>query len=80
MGIGGGPGEAASDGAVSKRGAGAVCCDPFVIFNPNPWTRSETVVARIWNREWEPEKIVVKNDEGQHYSRATHREKTGVGV
>ena len=63
-GIGGGPGEAASEGAVSKRGVGAVCCDPFVIFNPNPWKRAETVVARIWNRDWETDKIVVKDDEG----------------
>ena len=61
-GIGGGPGDAASDGAVSKRGAGAVCCDPFVIFNPNPWTRGETVVARVWNRDWETDKVVVKDD------------------
>jgi len=64
-GIGGGPGDAASDGAISKRGAGAICCDPYVIFNPNPWARTEVVTARVWNRDWELGNIVVKDDAGK---------------
>ncbi len=62
QGLGGGFGDVRTDGAVTRYGAGGVCCDPFVIFNPNPWTRSEVVTARIWNRDLDPTTLEVRDD------------------
>lgn len=73
-GIGGGPGDNRAFGslpqvesAVSRRGAGGVCCDPFVVFNPNPWPRSEVVVVPLWDRDWADGQIMVKDDAGNTY-------------
>jgi len=64
QGLGAGFGDIERDGAVSRRSAGAAGCDPFVIFNPNPWPRTEVVTARIWNRAYEKNELVVKDDTG----------------
>ena len=73
-GIGGGPGEMRAwgsnrlpEGAVTARGTGGLCCDPFVIFNLNPWVRSEVAVVPLWNREWADGQIIVKDDAGNRY-------------
>jgi len=64
-GIGAGPGDIILYGAaVSRRGAGGSCCDPFVIFNPNPWTRTEVVQARLWDRQYDSRQIAVTDDAG----------------
>jgi alpha-mannosidase len=62
-GIGGGPGEIRGDATISRVGAGGVCCDPFVIFNPNPWTRSEVVTVPLWDREWHDDARLIVRDE-----------------
>lgn len=64
VGLGAGAGEGAEGGAVSRRGAGGVSCDPFVVFNPSPHVRTEVVVARIWDRTWKTGEIVVTDDAG----------------
>ncbi len=62
--IGGGAGDVGAAAAVSRRTGGALCCDPFVVFNPTPWARSELAIARIWDREWADGEIVVTDHEG----------------
>ena len=64
-GIGAGPGDIYLLGtAVSRRGAGGSCCDPFVIFNPNPWKRTEVITARLWDRFYDSAQIAVTDDTG----------------
>ena len=63
-GIGGGPGDIGRDGAVSRRGPGAVGCDPVVVFNPLAWPRSERVSLRLWDREYADDEIVVRDESG----------------
>lgn len=60
--IGGGQGDVPAQGALSRRGAGGVCCDPFVVFNPSPWRRSELVSVRIWDRAHANGQIIVVDD------------------
>jgi len=62
-GIGGGPGDVPAIGAVSRRGGEAPCCDPFVIFNPSPWPRTEVVTVRLWERDWPRDRLVVTDEE-----------------
>ncbi|MCY3020429.1 MAG: hypothetical protein NTW87_15525 [Planctomycetota bacterium] len=66
-GIGGGPGDVPRDGAITRRGAGSACCDPFVVFNPSPWKRSEVVTVRLWDRKHPDSEIVVKDDMGSTF-------------
>jgi len=66
-GIGGGPGDVPRDGALSRRGFGSPCCDPFVAFNPSPWKRSEVVSVRLWDRKHPDGEIIVKDDAGQTF-------------
>jgi alpha-mannosidase len=35
-----------------------------VVFNPTPWTRSEVLSARVWDRNWTGGEVVVTDDEG----------------
>ncbi|HEX2950099.1 MAG TPA: glycoside hydrolase family 38 C-terminal domain-containing protein, partial [Armatimonadota bacterium] len=64
QGLGGGFGDIASDGAVTRYGAGETNCEPFVIFNPTPWQRSGVITARLWNRTYPPENLVVRDGNG----------------
>lgn len=66
-GIGAGPGDLPADGAVTRWSAGEVSCDPFVVFNPSPWERSEVVTARIWDRPYPNDQIIVKDDQGRAF-------------
>ncbi len=63
-GLGGGQGDLPGDGVLSRYGAGGVGADPFVVFNPSPWMRSEVVTTRIWDREIETPFVAVKDDAG----------------
>ncbi len=62
--VGGGPGDIRALGEMSRRGAGGVNSDVFVVFNPSPWKRSELVTARLWDRVWPDEQIAVTDDAG----------------
>ena len=64
-GLGGGAGDIPSDGSITRYGSGGSACDPVVIFNPSPWTRSDVVTARIWNRAYQNDEIVVTDDSGR---------------
>ncbi|HEY3341958.1 MAG TPA: alpha-mannosidase, partial [Anaerolineae bacterium] len=39
--VGGGPGDITGEGSLSRRGAGGSVSDPFVIYNPSAWHRTE---------------------------------------
>jgi len=62
--IGGGAGDVGAEGAVTRRGAGGRCCDPFVILNPSPWQRSELVTVRLWDRDYADDVIAVRDETG----------------
>jgi len=63
-GLGGGVGEGAWWGGVSTLGAGAAEREPFLVFNPNPWARTEVIEAKVWNRDLPHNQIVVRDDAG----------------
>ncbi|MDW8291143.1 MAG: glycoside hydrolase family 38 C-terminal domain-containing protein [Armatimonadota bacterium] len=63
-GLGGGQGDLPADGVVSRYGAGGIGSDPFVVFNPSPWRRTEVVTARIWDRDIETPYVAVRDDQG----------------
>ncbi len=62
--IGGGPGDIGALGEMSRRGAGGAACDPFLVFNPSPWPRTEVVAARLWDRTWPGDQIAVTDESG----------------
>jgi len=63
-GIGGGPGDPGITGPITARGAGAVGDEPFLIFNPSTWPRSEVVTAKVWDKEIPSHQLVVRDDAG----------------
>lgn len=74
-GLGAGQGDLPADGALSRYGAGGVGCDPFVVFNPSPWSRSEVVTTRIWDRDIETPCVAVLDDSGNVVqAQVIHRE------
>ncbi|HEX2949051.1 MAG TPA: glycoside hydrolase family 38 C-terminal domain-containing protein [Armatimonadota bacterium] len=65
MAFGGGQGDMSGDGLVTRYGPGiSSCCDAFVVFNPNPWERSEVVTVRLWDRTYAENEIMVRDDAG----------------
>ena len=68
QGLGGGPGDVARTGAVSRRGGGGKCCDPFVVFNPSTQIRDEIVTVRLWDRDDGKSPLVVTDDAGETFA------------
>lgn len=66
--VGGGPGDIPQDGHMTRRGAGGGDSDPFVIFNPSPWKRSEVVNMRIWDRAYTGKPIAVVDDADNRFA------------
>lgn len=62
--VGGGPGDITGDGSLSRRGAGGSVSDPFVIYNPSAWQRTELVTTRLWDRTYPDKQISVTDDAG----------------
>ena len=67
QGIGAGMGDLPGDGAISRLGAGSDCCDPYVVFNANPWPRTEVVTVRVWNRDYPDNHLYVIDDAGNRF-------------
>jgi len=63
-GLGAGAGDTSLPGGVTGYNAGAAGAQPFIVFNPLPWDRSELVVAKIWNTGWAHDRILVRDSEG----------------
>ena len=64
-GLGAGAGDPGIPGGVTARNAGAACAEPVLIYNQKPWTRSETVFAKVWNKPLEDHKVVVRDASGK---------------
>ncbi|MGQ9697296.1 MAG: glycoside hydrolase family 38 C-terminal domain-containing protein, partial [Armatimonadota bacterium] len=63
-GIGAGPGDSSLGTGVTARGAGALGDEPLVVFNPCPWVRSGVVLAKVWDKRLDADRIVVKDQSG----------------
>ena len=61
---GAGAGDPGIPGGVSAYQLGAVSAEPFLIFNPLGFPRSETVYAKVWNEEMPAGHISVRDDAG----------------
>ena len=67
-GIGDGTGAGAGDpgipGGVSAYNVGAVFAEPVLIFNPLGFPRSETVCAKVWNKDFPHDRVSVRDEAG----------------
>ena len=63
-GLGAGPGDPALGTGITARGAGPVGDEPFVVFNPSPWSRTELAVAKVWDKNWPSDRIIVRDETG----------------
>jgi len=61
---GAGAGDPGIPGGVSAHQLGAVSAEPFLIFNPLAFPRSEVVYAKVWNKEMPAGHISVRDDAG----------------
>ncbi len=64
-GLGAGAGDPGIAGGVTARNAGAMGAEPILIYNQKPWPRSETVFAKVWNKEVTDEGVVVRDSSGK---------------
>jgi len=64
-GLGGGAGDPGIPGGVTGWNAGAPGAEPVLIYNQKPWARTETVFAKIWNKEVADDRVVVKDAKGK---------------
>ena len=63
-GLGAGAGDATMPGGITALNAGAMAAEPIIVYNQKPWTRSETVYAKVWNKKLEDGKVVIRDSEG----------------
>ncbi len=63
-GLGAGAGDPSIPGGITARNAGAEFAEPVIIYNPKPWKRSETVFAKIWNKQVIDDRVVVRDSYG----------------
>lgn len=61
---GAGAGDPGIPGGVSAYAVGAVSAEPVVIFNQLGFPRSETVYAKVWNKEFPHDRISVRDESG----------------
>ena len=64
MGLGAGVGDGAWWGGVSTVGAGEAGVDPFLVFNPAPFSRDELVLLKVWNRDLPDGNVIVRDSKG----------------
>lgn len=64
LGLGAGVGEGSWWGGVSSLGAGASGADPFLVYNPAAFLRSELVKVKIWNRDL-PDQLQARDTAGR---------------
>ena len=63
-GLGGGAGDLGVPGGITAWNAGAPGPEPILIYNQKPWARTETVFAKIWNKEVADDRVIVKDASG----------------
>jgi len=64
-GVGAGAGYESNMGMISALSGGAVSAEPFLIYNPNPWTRNELAIARIWDKYIQDDRVKVVSPSGE---------------
>lgn len=63
-GLGAGVGDAGLPGGVTAYNAGALCAEPVLIYNHKAWPRTETVYAKVWNKELADDRVLVRDSDG----------------
>lgn len=64
-GLGAGAGDPSVPGGITGWNAGAASAEPILIYNQKPWARTETVFAKIWNKDVADDRVVVKDASGK---------------
>jgi len=64
-GMGAGAGDPSIAGGVTAYNAGAPDSQPFLVYNPMGWKRSEVVLAKVWNVAWPHDHIRVRDGAGK---------------
>ncbi len=63
--IGAGVGDFSLPGGVSAYSPGPVGAEPVLVFNPLAFTRSSVIAAKVWNTDYEPNKVIVRDETGK---------------
>jgi len=64
-GLGAGAGDPSVPGGITGYNAGAPSAEPVLIYNQKPWSRTETVFAKVWNKEIADDRVVVRDASGK---------------
>lgn len=64
-GLGAGAGDPAIPGGVTARNAGAEYAEPILIYNQKPWARTQTVCAKVWNKQIQDDRAIVRDSSGK---------------
>lgn len=62
-----GAGIGAMESGYSKASGGGTRFKPFVVYNPCAWTRTEAVTVRLYDTDFEPGRVVARDDAGQNH-------------
>lgn len=65
--IGHGSGEIRIPSRTSTMSMGSIDCEPVVVFNTLPFSRSGLAAIKVWDRSWDASKIAVVDDEGNMF-------------
>ncbi len=64
-GLGAGAGDPSIPGGVTAYNAGASDAEPVLVYNQKAWPRSETVFAKVWNKQLQDDKVAVRDSDGK---------------
>lgn len=64
-GLGAGVGDPSIPGGITGYNAGAASAEPVLVYNSKPWTRNETVYAKVWNKPIADDRVVVRDSSGK---------------
>ncbi len=63
-GLGAGVGDASLPGGLTTYNVGALCAEPVLVYNHKAWPRTETVYAKVWNKELADDRVLVRDSDG----------------
>ncbi len=66
-GLGAGAGDPGVPGGVTAYNLGAASAEPVLLFNQKAWPRSETVLAKVWNKPLNEGSVVVRDSDGNEF-------------
>lgn len=64
-GLGAGAGDPGVPGGVTAYNAGAADAEPIMIYNQKAWPRTETVYAKVWNKQIIDDRVIVRDSDGK---------------